>query len=816
MWSITTTRLKSRRLVMSDRNISRRRFLLSTNALLGGLLIAESTTAGNVVNLLDFGSPLMIPENYSPTVWFTMQGGGETTIHVYRQELGQHIGTAYAQIVAEELEVDWEKVNVDYPVVDTKSIARTGRQGTGGSNSVRTSFEPLSQAACIARQFLVDAAAELMGAEPSDCYVSQGVVFDPLYGQKMSYAEILAQTSIEHEIAPEELAAAKLKDKSDYKVIGQPYQALDLPEKLNGKARFAIDARVPNMVYGKVSLGPTRLGSKVSQINDSVAREEVKGYLKTLRIVTSGFPGFDDGDDTDVGLVIAESFPSAMRAERSLDIKWEIPDENLISTQDLFADAKASIETSKSFQLLRVGNVEEVLQNAQKKLVSVYETNMIEHAALEPRSATVQEIDGVYHIYSSAHMPSMLVPGIARELGVSADQVTYHPHLIGGSFGDKIYSDQIVLAAKACKELGRPVKVMLTREDQFNLGHPKSISVQRFQAAISKDKNLAWSHKFEGLKHDLVAGKNAPFPMPTFIYADADQARPTESGLMPEEVGAGGAVNGAAHWYDLNHIAVNYFPHELMNRVVPVGAVRSVSNFYTVFGIESFFDEVAHELGVDPLDLRLAFLKGRGRNQGAPAYAKATDGNSVSMLRGPSQVTVDGGLRLANVLKIASGQANYGSSLNGPNVGQGISIAAAENRMNPSFSACVAEVAASDSGTIKVRKLTVCADVGVAINPDGIRSQIEGSLLWGLSSSLYEAATLEKGKIRETNFDAYKWQRNGDLPELDIHIVENGVHPTGIGESTLALAAPAICNAIYNLTGQRIRSLPISRHVQIS
>ena len=184
-------------------------------------------------------------------------------------------------------------------------------------------------------------------------------------------------------------------------------------------------------------------------------------------------------------------------------------------------------------------------------------------------------------------------------------------------------------------------------------------------------------------------------------------------------------------------------------------------------------------------------------------------------MRGIGQVTVGGGNRMANVLKVAAGQANYGSPLMKGNIAQGISVAAAEGRHNPTFAACVADVERTAGGNIKVNKLTVCADVGIAINPDGLKSQIEGSLLWGISSTFFEETVLEQGRLRETNFDGYQWQRNMDLPELDIHIVENGVHPSGIGENTLALVAPAVCNAIQNLTGKRLRSLPLKHHLPL-
>jgi len=185
------------------------------------------------------------------------------------------------------------------------------------------------------------------------------------------------------------------------------------------------------------------------------------------------------------------------------------------------------------------------------------------------------------------------------------------------------------------------------------------------------------------------------------------------------------------------------------------------------------------------------------------------DGIVSNLPDSSAYVSAGGNVRLANVLKIASGLANYRSPLIGKEIGQGLSVAAAEGRHNPSFSACVADVSLTRSGFVSVKKLTVCADVGVVVNPEGARAQIEGSLLWGLSSAMQESATLEGGRLKQSNFDTYKWQRNAGLPELDIHLVENGVVPSGIGENTMSLVAPAICNAIAALTGQRLRSLPL-------
>ena len=790
---------------MAEFNASRRSFLISSIAGSTSLVIAQSSIAGTVVNLLDPGSPLMIPENFEPCVWFTMQSSGETNIHIFRQELGQHVGTAFAQIVAEELGLDWSKVNIDYPEMDAIKVTKTGHQMTGGSMSVLQNFTPLSKSAAVARGFLIEAGAGLLGSEPSDCIAESGYVLDPIFEQRISYGEILAQTTIEFEIQPEELEEVVLKTRKEYKLIGQSIPALDIDEKVNGKARYSIDAYVPNMVYGKVSLAPTRLGSKIRSIDDTAAREEISGYIRTLALSASGFPGTGS---TEVALVIAENFPAAMRAEQIVDINWEVPAEQRVDSAELLASAKVLPTSSDGNIVLKVGDVEEAFAKASESFSAEYQTSMIEHAALEPRSALVQNIDGVFHIYAGHHAGSYLIETIAGELGVAVDKVVYHPHLIGGSFGDKIYGDQIVVAAQACQVIGRPVKVMLTREDQFNFGHPKSISHQVMTAAIDKNDQTPLNTRISAIKHELVAAPGAPGRSRSRIYQDVDSKQAVEGALN----NARGAVAGLDHWYDIANIQTKYYYHELMAQLIPVGFVRSVSNFFTMFGIESFIDEIANEINVDPLDLRLSLLKSRGRNAGATARDNQ---DSKEPLTGRRQVTVGGGQRMANVLKIAAGQANYGSPLLANNMAQGISVGAAEGRHNPTYSACVANIELTSGGNVNVKKLTVCADVGIAINPDGIRSQIEGSLLWGLSSTFHEEATLVGGRLGESNFDTYKWQKNTELPELDIHIVENGVHPSGSGENTLSLVAPAICNAIYNLTGERFRSLPLKHHLPI-
>jgi CO/xanthine dehydrogenase Mo-binding subunit len=783
---------------MKKSSISRRRFLIQAGTGVGGLAIFQSAAAKTVVNLLDTNSPLIIPENFEPSVWFTMQSSGKTNVHIYNTEFGQHIGTALAQLVAEELELNWGDIAIDYPSTDLPTKQAVGGVFTGGSMGVLDAFEPLRRCAAIAREFLVEAGADSLGADISDCRAEDGYVIDSAYDQRISYAQILSERQIDHIIQPEDLLEAKLKRPQDYKIIGKSQPALDIPEKVNGSARYGIDAYAPNMVYGKTSLAPTRLGSKIVSVDDSLA-EDVPGYITTLRLNANGFPGMGG---TDVALVVAKSFPAAMRAEKVINVEWDTPISNVLDEQDLWEEAEQIAKNrNKAFDWLTVGDAKRSMQRADTIVEAEYRTSMIEHAALEPRSALVQPIDGTYHIYSGHQGGAMLIQFIANKLGVSEDKVVYHPHQIGGSFGDKIYADQIVLAAQASKKMALPVKVIMTREDQFNLGHPKSISLHTMRAGISNEASASLSDKILAVEHDVIAAPSSPRVRNGVAFDNVDDQLPEQiAGEVPPPV-----VTGADHWYDLGATRVSFLPHDMMQRVIPTGAVRSVGNYFTVFAVESFIDELATAMGADPLTLRLSLLQGRGRNAGVDI----PDGIVSNLPDSSAYVSAGGNVRLANVLKIASGLANYRSPLIGKEIGQGLSVAAAEGRHNPSFSACVADVSLTRSGFVSIKKLTVCADVGVVVNPEGAKAQIEGSLLWGLSSAMQESATLEGGRLKQSNFDTYKWQRNADLPELDIHLVENGVVPSGIGENTMSLVAPAICNAIAALTGQRLRSLPL-------
>ena len=771
---------------MHNKEFSRRTFLISSAAGASSLVFANNiVNAKEAVDLLNPASPLVLPPNFAPSVWFTMESNGRTTVHIFRNEMGQHVGTSLAQIVAEELCLSWKDVTIDYPQMDSNTYGTYGMQLTGGSWSVVSEFDKLSKVSAAARQIIVESGADLLGADLADCIAENSIVKDTLMGEKISFSEILSETVIDYQVTEEDLATVNRKEKKDYKIIGRSVPALDIPEKINGSARYAIDAQVPNMVYAKIIAPPKRLGAKIISIDDKKAKQ-IKGYITTIPF---NFPdeALNGGILTHVPLVVASDYPSAMRAAKLIDVNWNTDACSTASSADFEKEALKLLKDGKNGRLSwKIGEYDTCGEGKEcKKLERSYKTSMVAHVALEPMSALVNFDNGVLHIYAGHQVGTLLPNIIGQFTGISSDKIIYHPHLVGGSFGKRTEFGMIALASMASIQLKKPIKLILTREDDMAFSHPRTPTVQRLEAVISGEECLGYKQE--------IASATMQFDklMPQFLRNPIVDGVPVESENKIE----GFTVVGADNWYDIENQTVNYFRQASVEDTIPVRNVRSVGNNYTVFATETFIDEVSQEIGVDPMAFRLNYLNGVGINAGSNTPA-----------------SYGGGKRLANVLKIASGLANYGLENLGEYEGLGIAITGAENRWAPCFLALVAKVKVDkNSAAIDVQKLICVLDVGIAINPDGIKAQVEGSLLWGLSNALLEKMTLEDGMVSERNFDSYKWQNITKIPELEIHIVENGIFPSGVGEPATCVVAPAIGNAIFNATGVRLRSLPFSR-----
>jgi CO/xanthine dehydrogenase Mo-binding subunit len=699
--------------------------------------------------------------SFSPSVWFEISGSGATLVNIAKAEMGQHVGTALARIVADELGADWSKVSIRYVDSDPK----WGYMVTGGSWSVFTSFTMLSQAAAAGRSVLIDAGAKLLGADAATARAEGGMVIAG--DKKISFAEIVAKGEINRTFSEEELAAMPVKSADQRQLIGKQAKALDVDTKTDGTAVYGLDSELPGMVYAHPMIPPTRYGSTIRAIDDSSAKD-IPGYLQTLAV--------NDPSDIIQGwaLVVAENFPSAMKAAKAVKVDWDAGPTAEVSEADILAEgAKLVADPSSGTLFVNEGDATAARAAAAKTHGATYTTSTALHFTLEPQNALVEFVDGVFHIHAGNQWQSLIIPYLANALGVAESNIVVHQYYLGGGFGRRLFGDQMIPAAIAARELGRPVKLVFERADDSRFDCVRSATVCKFDASFDADGALT------GIEHAAAAG------WPTLSIAP---------GFMGDGVDGKGkfdgfSINGADHWYTLSNHRVRAINNDLAQKTFLPGWLRAVGPGWIGWGVESYMDELAAMMGEDPVQFRLARLDASGKNAG-------TSPNSVG-----------GAARQAAVLRDVAERSGWGQSLP-EGEGMGVAISFGQERNNPTWTACVAHVAV-DGKKVKVKKIWQTIDCGTVVHPDGAMAQAEGATLWGLSLALHEGTAFENGQVKDRNLDTYTPLRMADVPELDIRLMESTEFPMGMGEPPLIAVAPAIGNAIFAATGKRVRDLPI-------
>ncbi|MFQ5635358.1 MAG: molybdopterin cofactor-binding domain-containing protein [Gammaproteobacteria bacterium] len=699
--------------------------------------------------------------SFAPTVWFEIDAKGGILVNIAKAEMGQHVGTALARVVADEIGAAWDDIRIEHVDTDPK----WGYMVTGGSWSVFTTFAMLSQAGAAGRTVLRDAGAALLGVDPADCSVEMSRV--SANGEAVSFADIVQRGDISRVFSEEELGAMPVKSAGERRYIGRDTAALDIPAKSAGDAMYGIDVELPGMVYAHPLMPPTRYGSAIKTIDDSAAKS-VPGYLQTLKLA--------DPSDTLQGwaVVIADNYVSAMRAAEAVSVDWAPGPTTGVSEADIISEGER-LAADKGAGALFVddGDVSAARAQAARTHSAIYRTGTALHFTLEPANAVVEFVDGVCHIHSGNQWQSLILPVLAAALEMDEADIVIHQYYLGGGFGRRLFGDQMIPAALAARELGRPVKLLFQRADDSRLDCVRSASVQQFDASFDADGVLT------GIEHAAAAG------WPTLAMAP---------GFLGDGVDGNGkfdpfSINGADHWYTLKNHRVRAINNELAQKTFLPGWLRSVGPGWIGWGVESFMDELAGLAGVDPIDFRLARLDGAGKNAGKAPEA------------------VNGALRLAAVLEDVRGRSGWGKALP-DGEGLGVAVCCGQERSMPTWIACVAHVAL-DKRSVKVKKIWQSIDCGTVVHPDGAMAQAEGATLWGLSLALHEGSPISGGQVRDGNLDAYTPLRMADVPELDIKFIESTEFPTGLGEPPLIPVAPAIGNAVYAASGTRVRDLPI-------
>jgi isoquinoline 1-oxidoreductase subunit beta len=793
--------------------VTRREFLVRSAATAAGTFMSIALPVlGDVTAQADAMS------GFTPSIWFTLTPDGKVTMHIVKAEMGQHVGTGLAQIIAEELEVKWEDVRLDSPLESVENFAIYGLAYTVNSGSVTTEFDRLSRAGAAGRIALIEAGAKILGAKEADCSAANSRVIDSVSGRSIGYGDIIQQVKIDRKFAyPDDFKSIKLKAPGSYTIIGKSIPALDIPSKTDGQAKYGIDVFLPNMVYGALVIPRTRYGSKVLKVDDSEARK-IPGFVKAVKV--------DDSTGKCTGWVVAlaEKFPAAVKAARALKVEVDPGPYAGLSLDDLFSEfSQTTKNAAAGANWVLEGDVDKALTGAEKILEMEYTTDMVCHATMEPLNATVQFVDGSWHVYSGTQSTSFarmtLTAYLSKVLGQKPEDIRIyvHEYLLGGGFGGKQDYDEILAAAYCAKEVGRPVKLIQTRESTFATSFPRTPSYHKLKAGLKNGELVA-------MDHDICCGWMGPrFSVGKKYGTDWLQLDSWDA--KKEDIDQW-SIGGSDHWYDVENHRVRAFDSDRTTWAVQASALRTVSNSYNMFVVESFMDEVAHALNRDPLEFRLALLNGKGSSRGIPnaGYEPGTPSDYYMdrlwiSLPWPNDntwphyesTTVGGALRLANCLRVAAGNAGWGAKKLPRNTGMGIAVSSAEERQSPTWVAGIAEVTVDPkTGRYKINRLTIAMDPGTVINPHNAKAQIQGAALWGASQAMAERLTLKDGALEQSNFHDYTPIRLADVPPIDVELIDSGHHPSGVGEPASTVVAPAVANAIYNAVGVRVRHMPIT------
>ncbi|MHA3980548.1 xanthine dehydrogenase family protein molybdopterin-binding subunit [Halovulum sp. GXIMD14794] len=704
---------------------------------------------------------------FEPTFWYWIDTDGTVNVNIIRAEMGQHVGTAIARILADELGASWDDVRITHVDTDDRWLMS---MVTGGSWSVWQSWPVYRQAGAAGRVALIEAAAETWGVDPSECEVRDGAVHAG--DRSIGFGELVA-AGLDRSFTEEELAALPLKAVSELTLVGKDVKALDIDTKTTGQAIYGLDAEIEGMVYGAPILPPTRYGCKVTRLDDSAAKS-VKGYRQaiTLDDPSGSVPGWV--------VVIGDSLFAARRAAEAIEVEWSTPPAAKVSEQDILSHARRLIEAGAPGSILHTENSDTApgFKAAADVLEAEYTTSTVLHFQLEPTNATAfRNEDGIWEVHSGNQWQQLNLPILAKALGVDQSEVVMRSYMLGGGFGRRLNGDYCVPAVLASKALGgKPVKVVLSREQDARFDSPRSASVQKLRMAFDD------AGKVSAMEHHAAAG------WPTQVLAPA---------FMPE--GENGepydpfAIDGADHWYSVGAHKVRAIPNDLANETFRPGWLRSVGPGWTFWAVESFMHEAARKAGVDPVQFRLDHLKAEG------------------MQAGSAPNSVGGADRQANVLRRVVEMSGYGKTELPEGSAIGIATTFGQSRTMPTWIGGAVQLGVDrESGAVKVDKIWLAVDCGVVVDPDGAQAQCVGAALWGLSMALHEGTAFENGQVRDVNLDTYTPLRLEDTPEVEVAFVESTEVPVGLGEPATTVIAPAIANAIEEAVGVRIRSLPIT------
>ena len=727
-------------------NFSRRNFLKTSVLAGGGMLIGFNVLTACK---LDAKMPVAIANlNFNDFNGFIkISDEGYVTIFSPNPEIGQGVKTAMPMLIAEELEVDWKNVTIAQGVLDTNKYTR---QLAGGSQSIRFGWDALRQTGATARQMLVNAAAIKWNVAPSTLKVSKGIITNE-NGETLGYGAVVKEAALLE--VPEGI---KLKDPKDFTIIGQEIVNVDIDKIITGKPLFGLDYKTEGMVIASV-LRPPSFGQKLKSFDASKAKK-VKGVLdvftigdKVRKYVKAGKSNWTVKlSETDKVVVVAENTWAAIKGKKALTAVWE-DDNQLESTED-HEKALLAILDGKNLNTNREdGAVEKAFSTADKVIEKTYHSPFLPHNCMEPMNFYANVTADKIHLVGPVQTPEYAAKVVAELLEFDLDKIHLEMTRMGGGFGRRLYGDFVYEAAEIASLIKKPVKLVSTREDDMTTGVYKPAVKYRIKAAL-KDGKVRGYHLIEA-----AVGSNMYGSIPNFFPAGCIPNYKVETG--------------------------NYQSN------ITTGAWRAPYTNFLAFAEQSFFDELATELNIDAIQLRLDLLQN----------VKNTTDDRIKY----------SGQRMEDTIKLVREKSNWGNTKEG--VYQGFSAYYSHNTH-------VAEVAEIElkEGVPIIKKVTVAVDCGIVVNPTGARNQVEGGVLDGIGHAMYSDFSFKDGAPQYTNFDRYRLIRMNETPKVEVHFVENNNAPTGLGEPGLPPAGGAVANAIHAALGKRIYRQPFIKELNKS
>jgi isoquinoline 1-oxidoreductase beta subunit len=740
---------------------SRRRFVLGTVAAAGALVVGWSLLPPR--QRLHDTPPASLPEQTFPlNGWVMVSADGRVTLMLARSEMGQGVMTSLAMLVAEELDVPLSAIDfMQAPIrkiygdvtiaaeglpfhpedhglfkrgvqwMTRKAMREVGVMVTGGSSSVRDSWQPLREAGAAARARLLAAAAQTWTVPVEACTTRAGRVLHAS-GQSASYGELAERAAAIGDVP------YQLKEAAQFKLIGLPVHRVDTPSKVNGSARFGMDIRLPGMRYAMVAMCPV-FGGKLQGF-DAGSVQSMTGVERVVALKA------DRSGAQDTVAVIADTRWHAIQAIAKLSVTWDEGPAAQVSSEAITESLRQSLDQESGFTYYRRGDVS-ALQRA-KRLNADYQAPFLAHAAMEPVNCTALYEHGKLKLWVPTQSPSVAVTVAARAADVDSDDIDLQVTMLGGGFGRRLDNDMVAQVAQLARAMeGQPVQLLWTREQDLAHDFYRPAAVARMQGTLDADGRLiGWETSSAGGSPVQPMLKRA-FGLP---MAGPDKA--TVEGLYD-------------HPYEIPNQRVS---HVIVDSEVPLGSWRSVGHSHNAFFKESFIDELAHEAGVDAIEFRRHLLDAHPRHL----------------------AVLDAAVELAGVA--------------GKDRALGVAL-------HESFGTIVAQVAevSVDGSAIRVHRISCAVDCGMVVNPDGVMQQVESSVALGLSAALHSEIVVSEGRAQVSNFHDYPILRIGEMPEVKVVMLPSTEPPSGMGEPALPPVAPAVANAVFKLTGQRLRSLPL-------